>query len=317
MNFDERRYRPMNTADIFDEAFDLYKKNFALFLGVVAAVLVPLLVFINYYDYTWNQSFLQQLGGAVLEFDFTRSFGLLWEWVQNCYILLPIYFVLITLLGGAITSAVSARYLNQPITILGAYRAAVARWLPLLSSMVLFDILFVVCLLLCLFPVFFPAVLFLFVAHAAVLEGKAGFRALGRSKALVAGHGGRLFGSLLLLLALYWTVGFAIEEPISLIADRVVSSSLPFLPALATHQQLADQIASYLTSLLVLPFIATLATVLYYDLRIRKEGYDMEILAGSLGYPSVEMASVRPFGAAPAQLRPLRINPQAIRKGRK
>jgi len=36
--FDGRRYRPMGTTDLFDEAFDLYKKNFGLLLTITALV---------------------------------------------------------------------------------------------------------------------------------------------------------------------------------------------------------------------------------------------------------------------------------------
>ncbi|HEX5324490.1 MAG TPA: hypothetical protein VFW40_11935 [Capsulimonadaceae bacterium] len=314
MNFDERRNRPMGTADLFDEAFDLYKKNFTLFLGVAALVFVPLSVFASFYDYSWNQSFLDDLAGASASGNIARSFGLLLEWARNAALLLPIYFLATTFMTGALVAAVSARYLYQPITMIGAYRVALARGLSLLSSMALFDLLLLVCALVCIFPVFFPAVLLLFTPQAAVVEGKVGLLALGRARSLVAGHTGRILGSLLLLILLYLALEYAIEGPLSYFADKLVTSSLPLLPALATHQELAEQITDRLTSLVVLPFVATLTTVLYYDLRIRKEGYDMDVLAVSLGYPPVEMTTVRPFGAPPPALN---LSPPAVRKSRK
>lgn len=317
MNFDDRRYRPMGTADLFDEAFDLYKKNFILFLGAAALSFVPLQLFLSIYNYGANESFLAEFVQAAGSLDMGRALEVIWEYLQKSYVVVPIYFIVFSLMTGALTAAVSARYLNRPMTIFGAYRAAISRWLPLLTSMAIYDISIAICFMVCMAPAVFPAVIFLFTPQAAIVEGKAGFRALSRAKQLLSGNGGRVFVALLLLGALYAAVTFAIEAPLSLFADKLVTSSLPLLPALATHQQLADQIASQLTGLLVLPFVASVVTVLYYDLRIRKEGFDMDVLAASLGYPPVELATVRPFGGAKATVRPQRINLPAGGRGRR
>ncbi len=57
----------------------------------------------------------------------------------------------------------------------------------------------------------------------------------------------------------------------------------------------------------VLPFLVSVVTVLYFDLRIRKEGFDVELLAQDLNYPP--LAALGPFlppapafGPTPARL---------------
>jgi membrane glycosyltransferase len=42
-------------------------------------------------------------------------------------------------------------------------------------------------------------------------------------------------------------------------------------------KQNIDTIVTYTTQILVLPFLLGVYTVLYYDLRVRKEGYDLEM----------------------------------------
>jgi hypothetical protein len=53
-------------------------------------------------------------------------------------------------------------------------------------------------------------------------------------------------------------------------------------------------LAAAVSSLLTQPFHAAVVTVLYYDLRVRHEGYDIALLAEQLG---IELASL-PAGTA-------------------
>ena len=45
---------------------------------------------------------------------------------------------------------------------------------------------------------------------------------------------------------------------------------------------LAVMLAVAVLQMLVYPFFYSLTTVIYYDLRVRKEGFDLEMLASSL-----------------------------------
>jgi len=54
-----------------------------------------------------------------------------------------------------------------------------------------------------------------------------------------------------------------------------------------------------LTVMLVIPFAVTVVSLLYYDMRIRKDGYDMEVLAHTLGYPDVVIPEPPRTGVVP------------------
>ena len=50
----------------------------------------------------------------------------------------------------------------------------------------------------------------------------------------------------------------------------------------------AISILEHVISLLVTPMSAIAVTLLYYDFRIRKEGFDLEILSQSIGGPATQ-----------------------------
>ena len=45
---------------------------------------------------------------------------------------------------------------------------------------------------------------------------------------------------------------------------------------------IALRLSSALLNILIYPFVYVLTTILYYDLRVRKEGFDLEMLAATL-----------------------------------
>jgi hypothetical protein len=46
----------------------------------------------------------------------------------------------------------------------------------------------------------------------------------------------------------------------------------------------AAQLMPYVVAVFLYPFVQVVITLLYYDLRIRKEGFDMELMAKELGF---------------------------------
>ena len=68
----------------------------------------------------------------------------------------------------------------------------------------------------------------------------------------------------------------------------VAVASLPSQPSLLLAvfvSTLSGVIATVITE----PFRAATTTLLYYDLRVRREGYDLHVLADQLGLPSASM----------------------------
>ena len=114
-------------------------------------------------------------------------------------------------------------------------------------------------------------------------EDVGGGRALPRSAALTKGSKWRLFGIFLVLLVLFY-VGMA---------------TLMFGGALVSGSLIVGQVIANLISLVMYPFAAALLAVVYYDLRIRNEGFDLELMAGGL-QDSAALPAAPPTSRQPA-----------------
>jgi hypothetical protein len=107
---------------------------------------------------------------------------------------------------------------------------------------------------------------FVNVTAAIMLEDAGAFAALGRSNALVRGHTLRVAGVVGMMWLLYlitygsmWALGYVF------IRSAEISGNVAGVLVVAVY-----------------PFIAGLLALLYYDLRIRREGYDLELMARAL-----------------------------------
>jgi hypothetical protein len=106
-----------------------------------------------------------------------------------------------------------------------------------------------------------------------MLERTSVFRALTRSWELAKGSVGRIFFTLLLTWCIYFALVLLITAVAALVAPRN-----PTLSSVFTAIVLA----------FVYPFIGVVTTLLYYDLRVRREGFDLEIMARELGVPQTQ-----------------------------
>src|SRR5690349_20855330 len=101
-------------------------------------------------------------------------------------------------------------------------------------------------------------------------------KALGRSHGLIQG---RFWASLLMVIVcvlLVQILGGVVQLPLRLIVDSVSNSN-----------EIANAIATVLGSMVGTavgyPYMAAVLTILYFDQRVRKEGFDIQLLAEGLG----------------------------------
>jgi hypothetical protein len=109
-----------------------------------------------------------------------------------------------------------------------------------------------------------------------LVEGTGGVAALRRSFALTSGRWwatlGRLLVAYILVTVLTTVVTLVFLLPAELLIDDTSFGAL-----------VLESAASFLVSLLTTPFIAAVATLVYFDLRVRKEGFDLALLAERMG----------------------------------
>ncbi|MEI6503848.1 MAG: hypothetical protein WCP21_22785, partial [Armatimonadota bacterium] len=121
--------RPLNIADILDLAIRLYRQNLGPFLGIVAIVYIPVGVTQIAAAYVLG-SVSQTMPNTPQQVPWTQ-FG-----VMGLAVLSMVLDSLLAVpLGqGALTIAVSRRYLNEPVNVADAYRSIGTRWGVLIAT---------------------------------------------------------------------------------------------------------------------------------------------------------------------------------------
>jgi hypothetical protein len=242
--------RPLALGELLDVSFALYRMLFApLFLVALVAHGLP--------------SLLEIYIGASGGFAANLLFG-----VGNL--------VLSVILGAvgvaATTFIVSDHYLGGSTTALGAFARSWEYLGRLVVMSILASFLIGVGVLLLIVPGIIVAAGLAVAPPAVVLEriGSA-TEGLRRSWDLTRGYKGKVAGTLFVALLLVMLPSIAL-------GGLVAAGTLLAPGGLETLLQAAV----ILLSVLIYPFLNVAITVLYYDLRVRKEGFDLEVLATSL-----------------------------------
>lgn len=106
--------------------------------------------------------------------------------------------------------------------------------------------------------------------HAVVIEGKGPIAGLGRSWNLVTGSWWRVFGIGLVITIIVILAALVISAPIGIIVGVALGGQ---------SGGLATTLGGAAASVLVTPFIYAALTLIYFDLRVRTEGFDLDALA--------------------------------------
>ena len=265
--------RPLSLTEILDETFTIYRQNFRLLFGIalipnVAAMLVVAVMSAqqaSQVDPTLDEALTTALIGmfALLIAQIAAEVG-----------------------TGAMTSAISDRILGRTATLGSSYRRIGARFGPFLGYLFLKYLLIGVGMMFCLIPGVVFAIMTLVSVCAFVIEGKGPRESLERSWKLVSGHGFRVFGiyllATILVVLITSAVGFLFSLAVAGSLEGAVSASIGEVVDTNPFVVIASGIVNGLSSALLAPVLAAAVTVTYYDLRVRKEGFDLEMLAESL-----------------------------------
>jgi len=310
--------RPMGIGDIFDEGFDLYKKNLSFFILVSALIIVPGLIIQQILSNTL-------MGGSRVSPPLPTDISQYFDWAATYFSanspIITSGTIAYVLSFAALIAATSARYINQPMSIGGVFMLLLRRSVKLLITLVLVTLIVTTGFALCLIPGFFPAVLFVFASHAVMVENPRLLGGIGRSVALVNGQGWRTFWFLLMLYILYAILNFALVTVVTYVIALVINAipgsgdafgGLTGLGGVSIKDEGIRSVGASIASLLVTPFIVAVMTVYYYDLRVRNEAYDVLALARELNYkPLSELGPYLPSALPPGAMiysQPARVN---------
>jgi len=294
----------MSTSEILDRTFSLYRNNFTLFAGIAMLPAILKLVL----DLLQWSSTIDALN--VLNNGFGARGAQSAQGIGGPFLLGMVYLLGTMIATGATVFAVSMVYLGKSATIGGSYNA-IGRDVPrLIGIVLLLLVVFIgVGLLVLGVPIFAaasagsPVLLIvlmilggavlvhlyacLCIAPAACVVENAGvIQSFNRSQTLTKGSRGRIWLVFLLYVALSLALGFALGA----VAAIVVR---------ATHSLTAGAMVllggQFVTGVLLGPIITVPLTLIYYDQRVRKEAFDLQLMMESLG-ENPNQAAAAPLG---------------------
>jgi Uncharacterised protein family (UPF0259) len=241
--------RPLSLGEVLDVGFGLYRSRFPTLLVVaVACQLIPA-VFSLY---------LQQ-SGAFLALEHPGLF--------LGYYLLAV--VLNSIGVAATTIIVSDAYLGRETSA----TEAMSRTGPVVFRLIIISILSSLLMFFGFLLLIFPGLILLSglalssVAMVVELPARA-TDAMRRSWQLSLGYRFKIFGAIVLAGLLFLAPSLAIAG----IWGALGSAG----------NGLSARVVGELIQILVYPYFYTVLTLLYYDLRVRKEGFDLEVLSASM-----------------------------------
>lgn len=194
---------------------------------------------------------------------------------------------------AAILHIISREFIDRHVGIGAAFGFALSRFGSLLAASILAGLMIGFGFLFCLVPGFIFWTLFAFFAQVIVVEGLSATASLNRSMELGKGYRWRIFFILILTAVLTFAsqmvlaAGLAVVLPAS---ETVPIAGGGYRIVQNIGNQTIHTLVTQLVAILFGAFQAVCLTLLYFDLRIRKEGYDLEVAAqGEQDVPLAEL----------------------------
>jgi hypothetical protein len=316
--------RPLSIGELLDRAFNLYFRHIAAFSALIAIVIVPSFV-ISYFESApllnfYINTIQHQIQAPNSTPDISKLAALqpsdAWLGIQWAIIVLGFPFAY-----GAVITGVSRAYLGLPVKFADCYRYALRRWLPMLILVVVwFFAAFGIVLALGLFLAFGVVI--------AALVGKGG----GNNPFFVISSAIFAIAAMLAVAAtaimLYLTSAISFISVVVEDVDPLKAFNTAFKRMFGANQfwrgfalalaltginlgatlvgagggavlafvfkaPALYVILAGMTELFFAPFAVVAVAVFYYDIRIRREGYDLQLM--------VQRFLSGPLPAPPAQ----------------
>jgi len=260
--------RPLELGELLDRTFSLYRRNFATFAMIVGVPNLLLFLITSPLQFVSKRAtgVISPAGGVfALVFVFGFLIGVI------------LYLICYAASQAAAFFAVSETYLGRPTTFGTAYSQARGKILSLIGVALYVGfatfggfILFIIpgLIVVCRASVAIPS---------AMLEDLSPREAFKRSWELTRGFAWRAAAILGLTFILAMVAAFIFQWPFQLAA--VIAKNSPSAPV----WEFLSGLGGVLSQIVAGPIAFIASTIFYYDLRVRKEAFDLQRLLTSLG----------------------------------
>jgi hypothetical protein len=284
--------RPMSLGEGLDRTFKLYKNHFWLFTGITA---LPFFLVLLAEVAIAAFASIRSHGAAAPPI----SPGALGSVIGGGAVVVILYLLMFGAAHAATVFAVSDVYLSRPVTIRGSF--ARVGWKALRVLLVYFLIILVVGAAFFMvgmlgaimrspgtialgFLILFVPVLILVCRTAvavptAMLENAGAVRSLERSLVLTKGHAMQIFVIFLLVVTCTYVAVLIFQMPIMML--MLVSMGSHRAPGFGL--QVLQHLGEFVSQVLAGPIGTIAFSLMYYNLRVRKEAFDIQHLMTTIG----------------------------------
>lgn len=278
--------RPRSAIEIVDASVSLFRENFKTMAVIALAASVP---------------FIAAIIAGVGMFSAIRNptafFNNPLTFVPGMLGFGVVMLVWMAVVDGAMTFAAAEAYHGRHPTPADAFRGAIGKGLSLVGGNLLRMLIIgatagIAGLALALLAKSSPVLMFVLgicvfvlaihliartfaITSAIVIEDQGAIEGVNRSFFLSKNATLRIVGVALLCLIIYW-----VAQAISMMVVQTVIQLVLRNPIVAAA-------AGNLAAMLIYPFLNIAIMVLYYDQRVRKEGYDLDVLTSAMPAPAI------------------------------
>lgn len=260
---------PLKLGEILDRMFVIYRRNFLLLFSISGLPFLCLLPFavIAVFSGSFKIFSAQEVPTPTA----------VWSMVE-----LTLAAVIVVILGGlvswlATTAAVWQLQMGGAPTIRKVYRVAWHKFGAAFLAAIVIGVGLFLGYLLLLIPAIFFALEVSLTLDVIVAENVGAFKAISRSHELISGYRGRVFVAWLVCYAVSTALTYMLVFPAFLgMMAYIPSGSIP-------GWLIAILVLVYFLALTVpAPLLAIVLCLIYYDARVRKEGFDLQRLLDEL-----------------------------------
>jgi hypothetical protein len=287
--------RPLGIPEVIDAAFKLMRRNARTLFTIAAVVLLPLGV-IEYFLSLFIESAIPTPRLIPETAPPEVALEILLEDLGPLFLagmlsgLLSVLAQAVVQLGSV--EAIAEVYLDKEPNWKTSLGAGLKRVPTGIGSFFIAIVPLIVGFLLCILPGIWLAVMWSMVVPVLAVERLGAGASLGRSWKLVKNR----FWPVLGVLALSFLITLVIQSVLS----AVVTASFFLSGSIGLEIQ---ALVNAISRILVTPFTATVIAVLYFDLRVRQEGFDLERMAAAIGQPAPATSAI-PLAPGPETVSP-------------
>ena len=266
--------RPLSTGELLDRTFSLYRSHFVLFVGIFALPHLCVLAF------QCLALAVQTSGGNVR--------NVLMIFVLS--LIAAVLSMVVTAASQAATVvAVSQVHLDRPASVIVSFSKVKHQIVGVIGLSLRVGLFVGLWSLLFIVPGILKAIEWSLAVPAKVLEDKSASEAMSRSSELSQGNRGRIFVIWVLFLVLSIGVSMLLQWPIQ-IAARAGGGSISPVRNVAVVWRVASLVAAFFAQCLVGPLVTIAFSLVYYDERVRKEAFDLQLMMTTIDAPEFQGA---------------------------